>query len=834
MSRSRTGQVLLPFIGYLILAVVLTWPLTSRLSTHLPDGTDSLLHYWNGWMTGQALRTGDSPYFTQLLFFPNGLSMVFNNFAWLHIVGWLALRPVVGGVAAYNMVFLLNLAMCGMAAYCLACELIGDRRIALLAGLVYQAWPHRLTQPSHPNLMSTWAIPIFLLFLTRAVKHRRWQDGMWAGLALALVGYVRWQLLIGAVLVGGLYLLLGLRQDLSRRSASVLALAAATAFTALLPPMILLTTEMNRNPTDLVSASDESAIQTDLLAYVTPASSHFLIGDQTESLYERYYEDRDSRRTISPYIGLATIFLLILAIWTGPRRQTLPWLAIGVLLLLLALGPSLRVAGRSLDLPMPYDLVRPLVFPILLREPDRFNIFLALPTAILAGYGTKQLVAANCSGRRYAQFAMPALAALILIDFLAIPMPLQSAEISPVYEEIAADPGEFAILNLPVDPFKSKPYMYAQTVHGRPIFQGHASRYPAGTFDYLRNQPWLESMMQFDQVPPRQSDISRQLISLADTGVRFIVLHKAHIEPGYLNKWRYYLAVEPWYEDREVIVYATESLADQDFSLEAELVPGLGIVGSQISTDCLDPDTPLAVDLIWGTSTSVVEEYGLQLTLSRGNEYAPDQQQFVIDDAKVSSWGANAIVHRYYEWADTSSLEDGEYSLIARLLLGNEPTGRDAFLGKLIVQSERCAFEVPPGATEVNASFGDSLRLLGYKLDREGVEVRLTLFWRGEQRMPTDYKVFVHIFEPGGGGVPVAQSDAMPKNWRYPTTLWGLNELVVDDIAVSLEKVASGQYGVAVGVYDPISGERLNAVDGLGETVAEGRLELPSVVSLEK
>ncbi|MGB3713220.1 MAG: glycosyltransferase family 39 protein [Candidatus Promineifilaceae bacterium] len=145
---------------------------------------------------------------------------------------------------------IINLTLCGVNVFWLAKELIKDERIAFFSGVIYLAWPHRMTQPSHPNLMSTWAIPLFLLFLTRLVKNKRWQDGFLAGLALALVGYIRWQLLIGAVLVGGLYLLFILPGNLNRDTLRGLILSGIVAVVAILPPMLLLAGEWRSNPTE--------------------------------------------------------------------------------------------------------------------------------------------------------------------------------------------------------------------------------------------------------------------------------------------------------------------------------------------------------------------------------------------------------------------------------------------------------------------------------------------------------------------------------------------------------------------------------------------------------
>ena len=126
----------------------------------------------------------------------------------------------------------------------------------------------------------------------------------------------------------------------------------------------------------------------------------------------------------------------------------------------------------------------------------------------------------------------------------------------------------------------------------------------------------------------------------------------------------------------------------------------------------------------------------------------------------------------------------------------------------------------------MNALFGDNLRLLGYQLHRGGNRLSLTLHWHAERRMETNYTIFVHIFDPSTG-VPAAQDDAMPRRQTYPTTLWWSGEIVDDVIPISLEETPAGTYGVAVGVYDPVTMERLLVTDESGQLLPEGRLVLP-------
>ncbi len=382
------------FLTYAGLAIFITWPLAADLNRVLPGASgDTLLHYWNGWATKQALSQGQSPFFTNLLFYPHGVSLVTHNMAWFQIIPWLLLERIVDGVAAYNLTLLFNLTLCGCAAFLLVYKLTGDFSPAFLAGLLYMAWPFRLSQLDHPNLLATQWIPIFMLFLIRTLENGRWRDVVMTAVSLALIGYGRWQLLIPAAILGLIYVLWDWKQWWSKgqRDRLVkLVVSAGLAAIFLLPPAFLLLQEQQDDPAaaDLFREGEEAIMQSDLLAYITPSNEHFLLRELTAPIYDSYYEMRFSSRRYSPYIGLTTSILAILAL-IKRRRESLPWVLMALFMILLAMGPLLRINGVSYpEFPMLYRLLEPVQVIRLMRVPDRFNMFLALPIAVLAGYGT--------------------------------------------------------------------------------------------------------------------------------------------------------------------------------------------------------------------------------------------------------------------------------------------------------------------------------------------------------------------------------------------------------------------------------------------------------------
>jgi hypothetical protein len=821
---------------YFILAIGMTWPLARQMPTHLPGGShDTLVHYWNGWWAQQSLKAGQSPYYSPNLYYPQGMSLVYHNFAWFSIITWLAMEPLVGGFMAYDLSILINLALCGLTAFFLAYELTGNRGAAFVAGLIYQSWPFRLYQLDHPNLISTQWIPLFLLFLMRTIKRRRWYDGVLTGVFLVLTGYTRWQQLIPAAIVGGIYFLSLLPRQYTkwRRWLPPLLLGVLVTVLSLAPPFLMLIRQQRTAPADVVREDEEVSMQTDLLSYVTPSQDHPVLGSLTKSAYEQYYPDRADPRRFPAYVGIVPLIFAVWGAWTS-RRSGIAWIAMALVLMMLALGPDLRFNGQTYaQVPMPYDLASRLYIVRLLRVPDRFNMFLALPVAMLAAYGLTDLVSYLRGRTEWAKPATLGLVGLvILFEYLQVPMALREPHQSQFYHRLKKEPGGFAVLNLPISALASKRYMFAQITHQHPIVQGKTPRFPEGTFSYIETHPWLQAVRQYSTMPPVHDDVTRQLGTLAEDGIRYVMLHKDIPNPLLrMPHWRHYFLIPPRFEDENILVYPTVPQAGEDFTLVSELAPGIGPIEVTTSIHCLNPGQPLGVTVGWGTVAPPDQNYDVKLTLT-GDKSLPVQEQVyhLFADWPTGEWPANTVIRAYYDLSVPLDLANGTYTAELSLVDPNTelPQGPSLRLGDVTINEEACPFPLPPDATRLNTLYGNKLRLMGYELrrDREENLLTITLHWRSERLMEIDYKIFVHVFDPKTGSRP-AQDDSMPLRWTYPTSYWSSGDVVVDEIPLSLGEAPPGVYQIAIGVYEPETGHRLPALDRAGELQPQGQLVLP-------
>jgi hypothetical protein len=238
------------------------------------------------------------------------------------------------------------------------------------------------------------------------------------------------------------------------------------------------------------------------------------------------------------YVTLALAFLGVL-VTRRAQRDARPWIWSALVFGVLALGPLLQIGGHyrfSLDNLLPEGVVVPLPFVLLHyipflnanRAPNRNSLVLMLALAMLAAFGAAWLLGklsawrGGRAGTRPVSLGsplVPALAGLLavalLIEHLAVPMPTTDARVPAIYRQIAAEPGDFTVLQLPLGWRNSfgvlgserTQLQYYQSVHGKPIIGGNISRAPAFQMDYFGRIPLFRALTRLEMY----QDVSPEL-----------------------------------------------------------------------------------------------------------------------------------------------------------------------------------------------------------------------------------------------------------------------------------------------------------------------------------
>lgn len=124
-------------------------------------------------------------------------------------------------------------------------------------------------------------------------------------------------------------------------------------------------------------------------------------------------------------------------------------------------------------------------------------------------------------------------------------------------------------------------------------------------------------------------------------------------------------------------------------------------------------------------------------------------------------------------------------------------------------------YQLPrPFATPSEAEFGGALRLLGYTAVQEGASLVVTPAWDVRAVPPADLQLFLAVFDREGA--KVAQIDVRPGGANYPPTdQWQPGQQVALPLPIALPPgLPAGEYTLALGLYDPVTWERLPLTAG--------------------
>jgi len=839
MIRMRAHLLIL--LLFTVVALVLTYPVVLRLAdgAALPGlkDFDEFEYTWLLWWYKTSLvDRGDAPR-NLPFYYPMETRQPLAD---VTPVAWLAAVPLVmalGPVRAYIVSWLVSFILCACTAYLLAFWLTGNRWAALLGGLIFAFYPGRMVHAlGHTADMIIFMFPLYALFVLRfmACPNLRRAAVLSAVAAIGLlidfrhiglfylpftVLYLLWQAATcPRHLVSGATVRFGLA-------------AIALAFLFTLPffgPFVLASLGGQLGH---LKEGGLQASSADLLAFVLPPMTHPLWGqvswlrqwmDQvwTESLYIE----------TCLYLGAVPVLLSVIGLIArrGARFWALPALVGGVL----ALGPTLKVAGRLLtDILLPYAAIHRLPFYEWLRVPARMDMMIKLCLAVLAAIGLRELMARRSQA---GQLALAALAGgLVIAEYVTfVPYPMAEVAPSPFLEQLSRDGERYGILHIASHEYA----MYLQTLHGHPMVEGHIHRWPPGGVEWglqlhgLSLYPPEAERAYWDIIDERLpygrdgGDVFagrlelRPANILAQLNIRYVVFDRrggwtSGDKKLYRRRLRDYFG-EPVHEDDRLSIFAVQPKTTDRPGLLTPVDGWHALEGGE-----RDRWRWMAGQATLQASASADQAYRLLLTVRPFR--SSRTLEVTVDGALLAQYPVEA-----FQTIITPSFHlAGQGSTIALRLAEGCDVPFDLLSGNLDGRCLGAAFHevrLFPSLSEPQR-FGEQLALLGYELawgagDDQALYV--SAYWQAIGRMEQDYTVFVHMLD--GAGCRVGQDDLLLADQQGRTTsTWPIGQALRTLHRLELPPQAdTGRIQVQVGVYDVDSMERLPlAGDESGENV---------------
>ncbi len=420
----------LRYLAFFVLAAVaLTWPLAIGLDSGLGARGDYYDNLWNAWWMRHALSELKSPWWTDYLWHPGGISLARHTLSPLNALSGAALGTFLSPDAAYGVLILAHLVLAGWAFFLLARYLTGSAAGAVLGGLVFSFSPFHFYYLCQINVFSFGFIPLALYFLFRARAEGGWKPALWTALSVGAIAATSEYYVVYFALLAAFALLLGkwMQPSVPPRVGAlrVFTTTAVGGLAALVVSAPLLV-EVLRGKVEIQTGVEGGA--NDLLGYVW-------LGGPEQALV-----------AWPTMLGYSTLLLAAFSLW---RLTTAwPWIVVGGTFLVLSFGDELVCGGKPTGISLPYGWIADLPVLELLRKPSRAFFGLQFAVAMLVVVAWQFLAARFSSARsRAAAWAVPAI--FVMAELNGLPVKLHTSQVSPWFRELARDDGARALVEFP-------------------------------------------------------------------------------------------------------------------------------------------------------------------------------------------------------------------------------------------------------------------------------------------------------------------------------------------------------------------------------------------------
>jgi hypothetical protein len=497
-------------------------PTGSSVTATLPDLGDPALNSWIlSWET-HALVDEPTNFFEGNIFYPDTEAIKYSEIM-------LPIVPLFGITAALsgNPVLAYNVATLGLALFCLGTTYFLAKRMvgglcAVVAALSFSFSGYVFMHQGHVQLLTLGFFPLAFLTLFRALDRRRLRDGVWLGVASALLTLGSFY--YGAIWFLCLFVLVGVDLIRSRQPdrgwwytlTTALAVIAVTV-----GPIAAVYAEFNsRVPFD----REVGGLGLNAIDFLTPAPGSFLYEGLLNWAVARQPAGIGEHGFFVGFVvmALALLGFVLLVSRRHPRPgQGSPDRALyelrllataGVVSLIVAFGPEAK------GVPMPFRLLAEYVPGFDgIRAASRLAVPALLAAAVLAAWGLNRLTSSISPAYRILTVAV--VSAAILAEMWVAPIRVDVPGTEPIRAVLASSPPG-AVVELPMREvadtafaYTEGPRLLASIGDWRPRFNGYSGGSPPGYF---------ADISVISQFPEPEA-----LRLLTNLDLRYVVLHGA-------------------------------------------------------------------------------------------------------------------------------------------------------------------------------------------------------------------------------------------------------------------------------------------------------------------
>ena len=287
-------------------------------------------------------------------------------------------------------------------------------------------------------------------------------------------------------------------------------------------------------------------------------------------------------------------------------------------------------------------------------------------------------------------------------------------------------------------------------------------------------------------------------------------------------------------------------LADLNLALPVNqaVLPGLNLVGFEtLPAETVYSGNEIWASLLWQAGETLDSD----LTMALIAQPVGSEEQISISPPTglagsgypTSHWQPGELLRGWLKARIPPTLEPGQYALNLQLSPADQPEAHLLTLpiGEFQVQGWTRNFDQPSPQAAIGASFNQQALLVGLDANAAAVApgetLNARLYWQAEAQFEQNYTAFIHVIGPDGQ--LYGQMDHIPGGGAFPTTGWLTGEFLTDEYAIQIAPEApAGDYQLAIGMYNPDTGQRLTVSNSDCQTIAcqagDDAVRLPGLV----
>jgi hypothetical protein len=539
-SGSIKHDLLIAILAYSVLVVIYFLPILTSISfSLLGPPEDNMKYLWNMWWGYKSLidKSGSLTY-SNYIFYPEGSSLLYNDYSWYNLFVSLGLSSVLNPIAAYNLVILHTFIVSGIGAFLLTKYLTQNSLAAIVAGFIYGFNPSHFGHSLHHiNTSSIQFIPFFVLFFLKSMRHGSLSDLMMASIFFLLNALCDWNYLIFECYFMGFAYVYGAvkRQKIIRMDILSKIALMVTGPVVILSPWLFKMMVLGLKTND-VNLYGHNRYVADIIGLVVPHFYHPLgrapIVDGVNATFTGNHWES------AVYLGLVNIITIII-LFKKIVRQAAVYFCGLFLFLILSMGSFVHLLGQSMPVILPYSVLANIPFVSNARAPSRYIVFVYLFLAIIMGHALKYLHE-SYKNQTFKKYGLVVISLLIMGDYYSVSSETTKVYVPRCYGVIAEQQNGGGMLDLPGGWEENARYMMYQTYHEIPIVQGAIPRKIGRSLIDELELGNLETQMQ----------------QLAENGIKHIVIHKRPVsERSQVDADRYRRVYKNICEDDDNVVF---------------------------------------------------------------------------------------------------------------------------------------------------------------------------------------------------------------------------------------------------------------------------------------